>query len=61
MISDPWLVPAEEVVVKNYELSAKNPSGEGDIEHKLPEQLLEWIIGKEVSIQKIILSMKKEI
>jgi len=46
---------------KNYDLSAKNPNGRGDIEHKSPEQILKSIETKEDEIKKIISEMKNTI
>lgn len=43
---------------KNYNLSAKNPNGKGDIEHKSPEQILKSIERDEVDIQKLISEIK---
>ncbi|MDO8498928.1 MAG: class I SAM-dependent DNA methyltransferase [bacterium] len=49
-----WVVSAEEIVGKNYDLSAKNPNGKGDTEHKSPEQILKSIKENEKDIQKLI-------
>lgn len=53
-----WAVSAEEIVNKNYDLSAKNPNGKGDIEHKLPKEILKSIQEKENKIHKIISEIK---
>lgn len=49
-----WVVPAEDIVAKNYDLSAKNPNGNGDTEHKLPEEILKSIVEKESQIQTLV-------
>lgn len=54
-----WIISAEEVVAKNYDLSAKNPNGRGDIKHKSPEQLLKSIQEKEGRIQQILTDIKR--
>lgn len=56
-----WTVSAEEIIAKNYDFSAKNPNGKGDIEHKSPNDLLKSVQSKEVEIQKIISSIQKDI
>ncbi len=56
-----WMVSVEEIVAKNYDLSAKNPKGKGDIEHKTPELILKSIQMKEVQINKLVQEIAKEI
>jgi len=56
-----WVVSVEEIVAKNYDLSAKNPSGKGEIEHKSPGQLIKSILEKELEIQKIISTVREEL
>lgn len=53
-----WTVSVEEIVAKNYDLSAKNPNGKGDIEHKLPKELLSRIEEKEGEINKLLREIK---
>ena len=48
-------------MVKIYDLSAKNPNGKGDIEHKSPEQILKSIEGKEDRIRKIISEIREQL
>lgn len=56
-----WIIPAEEIVNKNYDLSAKNPNGQGDIEHKSPQHILKSIRTKEIQINEILTGIEKEI
>lgn len=56
-----WIVSVEEIVAKNYDLSAKNPSDRGELEHKSPKQLLKSIQEKEVKIQKILAELKSTV
>ncbi len=56
-----WTVSAEEIVAKNYDLSAKNPNRKGDIEHKSPEQLLQKILEGETKIIKLTREIKSYI
>lgn len=49
-----WIVPVEEIMAKNYDLSAKNPNDKGDIEHKSPAEILRLIASKEIKIQSLI-------
>jgi type I restriction enzyme M protein len=52
-----WLVKAEDL--KNLDLSAKNPNGKGDIEHKSPKEILKSIQEKETKISTMISEIKK--
>lgn len=56
-----WIVSTEEIISKNYDLSAKNPNGKGDIEHKSPNELLRLISITEASIQSLIKVIEKEV
>jgi type I restriction enzyme M protein len=58
---DSWIVSAEEIVAKNYDLSAKNPNGKKYVKHKSPEQILKSIQEKEDKIKEIIRSIRFEI
>lgn len=53
-----WAVSTAEIVAKNYDLSAKNPNGKGDIEHKSPEELVKIILKNERRISKVITELK---
>lgn len=53
-----WIVSAEEIVVKNYDLSAKNPNGKGDIEHKSPSEILTNIRNSEKKVNQILSEIK---
>lgn len=54
-----WSVSVEEIIAKNYDLSAKNPHGKGKIEHKSPEQILKSILEKENKLQNTIQEINK--
>lgn len=54
-----WIMKAEDL--KNLDLSAKNPNGKGDIEHKSPKELLKSIEENESKIQKIVREIKSSI
>lgn len=56
-----WTTVVEEIVAKNYDLSAKNPNGKGDIKHKSPEQILKSIQGKEENIRKVLSALETDL
>lgn len=56
-----WIVSVEEIIAKNSDLSAKNPNGKSDIEHKSPKQLLKSIEIKEDKIKKIISEIMEQL
>ena len=49
-----WVVPLEEIVKKDYDLTARNPSRKEEFEYKSPEILLSGIIDKERQISEIL-------
>lgn len=48
-----WIVAAEEVVKKDYDLTAKNPNREEEVVHKSPEELIGSVLEKEKTILRI--------
>lgn len=48
-----WIVPVEEIVKKDYDLTAKNPAKKEETETKTPEELVSSILDKERAIQKV--------
>jgi type I restriction enzyme M protein len=49
-----WVVPAEEIVAKNYDLSARNPNRTNGFEHRPPEELAADIASKQARIAELI-------
>lgn len=56
-----WTVSIEDIAVKNYDLSAKNPKGKGDIEHKSPKEILTGIKTTEDKIEGLLTEIQKEL
>jgi len=57
--SDSSWVKADEL--KSLDLSAKNPNGKGDIEHKSPKELLDSIKSNEFKIDKLITEIRSHL
>jgi len=53
-----WIVNVEEIISKNYDMTAKNPNKEETHKHKSPEQLIESITEKEKHIQELLKELK---
>ncbi len=49
-----WKVPIEELLSNNYNLDAKNPRTEKEVEYLPPEQLVKSIVEKEWRILEIM-------
>jgi type I restriction enzyme M protein len=49
-----WLVPVEEIVERNYDLSAINPNAKAAVEHRSPAAIAADIAGKEQRILEIM-------
>ncbi|WP_373500501.1 N-6 DNA methylase [Desulfococcus sp.] len=49
-----WLVPVEEIVERNYDLSAANPNAKAAVEHRSPAAIAADIAGKEQRILEIM-------
>ncbi|MEO0096989.1 MAG: N-6 DNA methylase [candidate division WOR-3 bacterium] len=56
-----WIVKVEEIIKKDYDLSAKNPNKIKIPTYKEPEQLLEEIFEKEKEIEKLIKEIKEDL
>lgn len=49
-----WIIPVEEIVKKNYDLSARNPNRANDFSHRPPEELAADIADKQARIAELI-------
>ena len=49
-----WIMPVEELVKKNYDLSARNPNRSNDFSHRPPEELAADIADKQARIAELI-------
>ena len=49
-----WIVPVEEIVERNYDLSAVNPNAKAAVEHRSPAAIAADIAGKEQRILEIM-------
>jgi len=49
-----WIVPAEEIVERGYDLTARNPNREEEYEHRPPEELVADVLAKEELISQIL-------
>lgn len=49
-----WVVPVEKIIENGYDLTAKNPNREEDIEHRPPEELVASVLEKERKIAIIL-------
>lgn len=46
---------------KNYDLSAKNPNGKEDVEHKSPEQIFKTIRDAQLKNEKLLEEIRREL
>ncbi len=56
-----WIVPVEEIINKEYDLTARNPNKKEEYEHKSPDVLLANIIERENQIIKILDELYKDL
>ena len=49
-----WVVPVEEIIQKNYDLSANNPKRKNSFAHRPPEELIADIADKQARISELI-------
>lgn len=56
-----WIVKVEEIIERNYDLSAKNPNKIRTPTYKEPNQILEEIFEKEKEIEKLIKEIKENL
>jgi type I restriction enzyme M protein len=54
-----WIVSAEELKKRNYDLTAKNPNHKEELTHKPPKELVKEIEEKENKIGQILAEIKK--
>ena len=53
-----WIVPIEEVVERNYDLTPKNPNKKDEVEYKDPKEILEEIETLDYEIGKLLEEIK---
>jgi len=56
-----WIISAEELKKRNYDLTAKNPNRKEELTHKLPKELVKEIEDRENKISKILREIKIKI
>lgn len=56
-----WIVKIEDIIKRDYDLSAKNPNKGKDIVARPPEEILKDVLQKEKEIEKIVNSLKQDI
>ena len=54
-----WKISIEEIKSRNYNLDFKNPNKKDYIAHKLPEEILKGLMGREGEIVEILSDVKK--
>jgi type I restriction enzyme M protein len=54
-----WIVKVDEVIKRNYDLSARNPNKIKSVVYKNPEELIESVLEKEKEIEKILEKLKR--
>ncbi len=54
-----WLVPVEQIVEHNYDLSARNPNRTNDFIHRPPEELAADIADKQMRIAELIAEIQE--
>jgi len=53
-----WIVPIEEIMERNYDLTPKNPNKKDDVEYKDPKEILEEIETLDYEIGKLLKEIK---
>jgi type I restriction enzyme M protein len=53
-----WIVPIEEIVKRNYDLTPKNPNKKDDVEYKDPKEILEEIETLDYEIGRLLKEIK---
>lgn len=53
-----WIVKVEDIIKRDYDLSAKNPNSVKEISCKRPEELIKSLLEKEEEIEKILNELK---
>lgn len=54
-----WIVKVEDIVKRDYDLSAKNPNRVKGVVYRKPKELVKTIVKKEKEIEKILRKIKK--
>jgi type I restriction enzyme M protein len=54
-----WVVPMEEIIQKNYDLSANNPNRKNGFAHRPPEELIADIADKQARISELIAEIQE--
>jgi type I restriction enzyme M protein len=54
-----WVVPVEEIVARNYDLSARNPNRSNDFAHRPPEELAADIADKQLRIAELVAEIQE--
>ena len=54
-----WVVPIEEIIERNYDLTAKNPNKKEEVEYKDPIEIVFEIENTDYEIEKILKEIKK--
>lgn len=54
-----WVVPVDEIVQKNYDLSASNPKRKNGFAHRPPEELIADIADKQARISELIAEIQE--
>lgn len=54
-----WVVPVEEIVKKNFDLSATNPKRKNGFAHRPPEELIADIADKQARISELIAEIQE--
>ncbi len=54
-----WVMPAKDLIERNYDLSARNPNHTNDFEHRLPEEIAADIADKQMRIAELIAEVQQ--
>ena len=54
-----WVVPMEEIIQKNYDLSANNPKRKNGYAHRPPEELIADIADKQARISELVAEIQE--
>jgi len=56
-----WIVPAEEITKRDYDLSAKNPKKVTTVVYQSPEKIVETVLKKEKEIKRVLEDLRNKI
>jgi type I restriction enzyme M protein len=54
-----WVVPVEEIITRNYDLSPQNPTRVDDYEHRSPEALIADVMAKEERVLQLLTEVQE--